>query len=132
MPSNRKALMAGTVLVYFGPDINWVCENFREKALLCMASIPEVENEVLRILYEQDVAMKKAPSRLVIVYDGEKKFTTTPLDAAIKGYATFEGDAIVVVAFLEHILSPSESHFFSSSFYALCWPSCLNKFFCWL
>jgi hypothetical protein len=86
------------------------------------------ENEVLGFLHEQDVAVKKAEaaSRVVVVYDGEKKFTTAPLDVAIKGYVTSEGDAIVVVVFLEHILSPSESHFFSSSFYALCWPSCLN------
>lgn len=50
----------------------------------------------------------KASRKVVVVYDGEKKFTTAPLDIAIQRYATSEGDSIVVLAFLEHILSPSE------------------------
>lgn len=50
----------------------------------------------------------KASRKVVVVYDGEKKFTTAPLDIAIQRYATSEGDSIVVLAFLEHILNPSE------------------------
>lgn len=54
-------------------------------------------------------AMVTASKKVVVVYDGERKFSTAPVDIALEGYATAEGDAIVVVAFLEHIMSPSES-----------------------
>lgn len=52
--------------------------------------------------------MAKVSSKVVLVYDGEKKFSTAPVDIALNGYATAEGDAIIVVVFLEHIMSPSE------------------------
>ncbi|XP_073389432.1 uncharacterized protein [Physcomitrium patens] len=48
----------------------------------------------------------KVASKVAVIYNGEKKFTTGPVDIALNRYATSEGDAILVVAFLEHILSP--------------------------
>jgi len=48
-------------------------------------------------------------SKVVVVYDAEKKFSTAAVDFALKEFATAEGDAIVVVAFLEHVVCPCES-----------------------
>lgn len=107
-----------------------------QAGVLERSSGSSAERDALGFLHD-DVTVKKAeeveeagsrlraPRKVVVVYDGEKKFTTTLLDIAIKGYATSEGDAIVVVAFLEHILSPSESHDFTY-ICCTCWPSCLN------
>lgn len=80
-----------------------------------------VENEpvTLRTLPEEVLASTGRPSlsqvdttsqrKVVVVYDAEsKKFSTAPVDVALKSYAIAEGDTIVVVAFLEHIMSPSE------------------------
>ncbi|KAG0631963.1 hypothetical protein M758_1G294200 [Ceratodon purpureus] len=66
------------------------------------------DNAIRGFLHERDAAVKNAePSRIVVVvYDGQKKFTTAPLDIAINGYTRSAGDTIVVVAFLEHVLSP--------------------------
>ncbi|XP_024391527.1 uncharacterized protein [Physcomitrium patens] len=74
------------------------------------------EIKPLGTLREEDVKKKedvqsidsraKMPSKVAVVYDGAHKFTTAAVDIALNGYATSEGDVILVVAFLEHILSP--------------------------
>lgn len=67
--------------------------------------VPSVGTEV----HDTDSTIQPSNSKaVVVVYDGDKKFSIAALDIAISGYATSEGDAIVVVAFVEHILSPSE------------------------
>ena len=57
---------------------------------------------------QEEELIVKAPNKVVVVYDAEKKFSTTAVDVAINDYAKSEGDVIVVVAYLQHVLSPSE------------------------
>ena len=45
-------------------------------------------------------------NKLVVVHDAEKKFSTAALDIAINSHAKAEGDTILVLAFLEHVMSP--------------------------
>ncbi|KAG0580765.1 hypothetical protein KC19_4G197700 [Ceratodon purpureus] len=96
------------------------CKAGVEKAKILGSSVCDSAGiEPLRTVKEEDhvevkkeeevqptTSMVKASSKVVVVCDGEKKFTTAPVDIALNGYATAEGDAIVVVAFLEHIMSP--------------------------
>lgn len=49
---------------------------------------------------------ERKASKVVVVYDAQKKFTIAAVDAALREHATLEGDAILVVAFMEHIMSP--------------------------
>ena len=81
------------------------------------------ETEDLGFLHQDHGAAKKAEHvvgggprikafrKVLVVYDGEKKFSTAPLDIAINGCATSGDDVILVVAFLEYIHNPSESFF---------------------
>lgn len=55
-----------------------------------------------------DIVLARVASKVVIVCNGEKKFAVAPVDIAINDYATSEGDAIVVLAYLQHVMSPSE------------------------
>lgn len=55
-----------------------------------------------------DIALARVANKVVIVCNGEKKFVVAPVDIAINDYATSEGDAIVVLAYLQHVMSPSE------------------------
>jgi hypothetical protein len=75
------------------------------------------EERVAAPLKHEEELIVKAPSKVVVVYDAEKKFSTTAVDVAINEYAKSEGDVIVVVAYLQHVLSPSEP------------PQLLNLFF---
>ena len=66
------------------------------------------EERVAAPLKHEEELIVKAPNKVVVVYDAEKKFSTTAVDVAINDYAKSEGDVIVVVAYLQHVLSPSE------------------------
>lgn len=66
------------------------------------------EERVAAPLKPDEELIVNSPSKVVVVYDAEKKFSTTAVDVAINDYAKSEGDVIVVVAYLQHVLSPSE------------------------
>lgn len=57
----------------------------------------------------EEIVVARGPVKVAVVYDGEKTFTTTPLEIAIQEYATGAGDEIYIVAYLQHVLSPSKS-----------------------
>lgn len=80
---------------------------------------PAVVRNLAEIVPEEgpeEVPVRKE-NKVVIVYDGEKKFTTAAVDVALREFAVAEGDAVEVVAFLEHIMSPSECPLLSSPFF---------------
>jgi len=72
-----------------------------------LSSLPEeVPSAPASIVSNGGSLRERKASKVVVVYDAEKKFTIAAVDAALREHATREGDAILVVAFMENIMSP--------------------------